>query len=210
MASQCEENKLWELAAGYWETVAAAAFSGYPRTSPRAVIHGAVPTGLIADEQHRNLLELERLKTQLISEQRATLLARQQSAELASQNAQLRPQNESLLEVVCDMAKANKDLQAALIAQSQGRICLREVHRGTVSEVVGAQAEVTYETPDGPLKQVYERKQFVRGKLPEEGDAVEAHVIVVVGQASEAQKEPEETSDLPEFRDRGISGTIRI
>jgi hypothetical protein len=75
---------------------------------------------------------------------------------------------------------------------------------------MGEQVEVTYETLDGPLKQVYDRTQFVPGKVPEEGDAVEAHVIIAVGKGSDAQTESGETSDLPDFRDKGVSGTIRV
>ncbi len=172
------------------------------RSSGGSTLGWSEASGTVEDE-NRTLLEAERLKTQLISERRAVLLARQQNAELAARN-------ESPIEALCDLAKANKDLQAALIAQNEDRVCLREVHRGTVTEILGEQVEVFYETAEGRLKQVYSRDQFAHGRVPDEGDNVQALVIMAVTKRLEAQTEPEETSDLPDFRDKGVSGTIRI
>jgi hypothetical protein len=172
--------------------------------------YGPTVAGYIGAGRGEILLENERLKTQLIAEQRAVLAAREHNAQLSSHISDLNSQSGVLLDGVCELAKANKALQAVLIAKSAGRLCFHEEHLGLVTGALGDQVEVTYETGEGRLKQVYSRAQFIHGKFPQEGDAVEAHVLIAVGKASEAKTESEETSDLPEFRTKGISGTIRI
>jgi len=184
----------------YQEMLAALDVASAPAAS---VYYRSSAAGFIDEAQHKVVLENERLKTQLISERRAVLTAHQRHAQLTSQH-------EVVLEGICELAKANKALQAALIAQAAGRICFHETHSGSVTEILGDQVAVTYETPDGPLKQVYDRTQFMHGKLPEEGDVVEAHVMIAVAKSPDVQKEAEEASDLPDFRDKGTSGTIRI
>lgn len=162
---------------------------------------GASP---IFEDQHRVLLENERLKTQLISEKRALLIARQSEVRLQSEN-------DKLIDGVCELTKVNKILQAVLIAGHQKRVCFHETHVGVVSDSVGEQIEVTYETQDGPLKQIYNRKQFIHQKLPSEGERIEAHVVVAIAPSDESKRSnKDQTSDLPEFKGKGISGTIRL
>lgn len=164
--------------------------------------------GTVSEFPSRDLLiENERLKTQLIEQRRALLLADRSIADL-------RKQNERLVDVVCDATSANKALQGAMLAQREGRLCLHETHRGVVSAVVGEQIEVTYETAEGPLKQIYQRDQFIGSKLPQEGDSVEAHVML----STVLQPKPQEQAgtmgqraeERPDFRTQNTAETIRI
>lgn len=165
---------------------------------PAAAYPGS--SALVFEEQHKVLLENERLKSQLISEQRALLLSRQSEV-------QLQTQNEKLLDGVCELTKVNKALQTVLVSEKQGKICFHEQHVGVVTEIVGDQVEVTYE-PNG-IVQIYHRSQFVHGKLPAEGSRIEAHVIIGATDPIE-HTEVEKESDLPNFAGKGQSGTIRV
>jgi len=181
-----------------------------PKPAGTGMHGGGISTPLIED-RNKALLENERLKSQLMSERRALLAARQRQVELAARNAELTSRNAKLTDAVCDLASTNKALHAALIARHQGRVRIHETHRGVVSEVCGDQVEVTYETAEGPLKQIYHRDQFAQGKLPTEGEAIEAHVMVAASEPKAAnEKELDVTSDLPTFSDRAVSGPLRI
>ena len=87
---------------------------------------------------------------------------------------------------------------------------IMESHRGVVSEVLGNQVEITYETSAGPLKQIYNREQFVGGVIPNEGDNVEAKVTVTVVDHEPNVFEEEFESDIPSFEGRAIKGQARI
>ncbi len=87
---------------------------------------------------------------------------------------------------------------------------IMESHRGVVSEVLGNQVEITYETPAGPLKQIYSREQFVGGTIPNEGDDVEAKVTVTVVDRETNLFEEDFESDIPSFEGRAIKGQARI
>ena len=137
-------------------------------------------------------LENERLKSQLISERRLLLSAQ-------SRGEYLEAQNEKQLEYIGELVKASRAIQAALIGKAQGTIIMHETHRGTATEVEGDEVAVTYETPDGPIEQVYHRSQFVHGDLPEEGDQLEAHVIVTKRRPDPA--EPATELNLAEIED---------
>ena len=100
-----------DLFEGYAKMVVRAGFAPEPQS---IIFYGSGDANWIAEDQNRILLENERLKTQLISEQRAVLQARQH-------NRQLTAQNESLVDGVCILAKANKALQAALVARKPDR-----------------------------------------------------------------------------------------
>src|SRR3989442_845022 len=54
-------------------------------------------------------------------------------------------------------AMAQNLSRAEAFAGCHPRPYIMESHRGVVSEVVGNQVEITYETPAGPLKQIYSR-----------------------------------------------------
>lgn len=60
------------------------------------------------------------------------------------------------------------------------RVLLTDTHYGRVSEVMGEQVEVTYETAQGPIRQIYDRNQFNGGEMPNEGDNIEVKVTVSV------------------------------
>jgi hypothetical protein len=163
------------------------------RGSPRSV-----------GKYNRNLLESERRKSLRMAENRTLLASRTGQEDLASENAALR-------DAVFDLAKANKALQSAIGVHVAGRLCLLEFHRGVVTEIIGEQVEVTYDTPEGPLKQIYNCSQFMNGKIPNEGDRIEASVTVAVIERGQAEGEESNfDNDLPSFKDRATSGPIRI
>jgi hypothetical protein len=86
------------------------------------------------------------------------------------------------------------------------RPILTESNRGVVSDVLGNQVEITYETPAGPIKQIYRIEQFV-GTVPKEGDHVEARVIINV---IDGVPNSDFESDIPSFEGREIKGQVRI
>jgi len=86
------------------------------------------------------------------------------------------------------------------------QLILTESLRGVVSEVLGNQVEITYETRSGPMKQIYNREQFLGGKMPHEGDSVQADLAIWL-----VDREPTRaTSDIPSFEGRSIKGELRI
>src|SRR6266508_1448418 len=89
------------------------------------------------------------------------------------------------------------------------RPSIMETHRGVVSEVMGDEVEITYETPAGPLRQIYSSERFVGG-IPNEGDNVEAKVTVTVVEREPNVFEEEFESDIPSFEGRAIKGQARI
>jgi hypothetical protein len=96
------------------------------------------------------------------------------------------------------------------VAFGPPRPCIIESHRGVVSDVLGNQVEITYETPAGPIKQIYNREQFRGGVIPNEGDDVEAKVTVSVVDRETSEVEEDFESDIPSFEGRGIKGQARI
>ena len=87
---------------------------------------------------------------------------------------------------------------------------IMESHRGVVSEVLGDEVEITYETPAGPLKQIYSKEQFDGGILPNEGVDVEAKVTISVVDRKTSEVEEDFESDIPSFEGRDIKGQVRI
>jgi hypothetical protein len=152
-------------------------------------------------------LENERLKTQMIEQRRALLVARQS-------NDELNKKNDRLVEIVCDLTKSTQALQRALLAKEDSKICLYETHEGVVSEVVGDQIQVTFETENGPLRQVYHRSQFMGKKLPDEGEIVEANVFLSTKFRPRETAAEEEQSQVPgtkaDFRTTTRGETIRV
>ena len=152
----------------------------------------------------------KRAKSQVIAARRTGLSARREAERLASQS-------DKLLGCVSEQAKAIRALQAALIARDAGALCMHETHRGVVTDVEGDEIAVTYETEEGPVEQVYERSQFVDGKVPAVGDAIEAHVLVTRDATNMAGRwaklEAEERADDEEFaafREKRVSGPFSI
>ena len=155
-------------------------------------------------DKDRTFLENERLKSQLMAQRRDLLASQKKQDDLIAQN-------DKLVNAICDLAKINKTLHEVVLARQQARVCLHETHQGVVSDVAGTQLEVTYETSEGVLKQIYDESQFMQGRLPEEGDAIEAHVIVIFANKDEGKnKEADFVSKLPNFRDKAVSGPITL
>ena len=165
------------------------------------------PTAIFEPPRQDLWIENERLKTQLIEQRRAALLA-------SKANGDLRTQYDRLVDVVCDATAANRALQSALIANHEARLCLHETHTGVVSAVIGDQIEVTYETAEGPLKQIYHRDQFMGQKVPQEGESVEAHVMLATVPQSDSQEQAgavgPKSEDRLDFRTQNTTETIRI
>ena len=162
---------------------------------------------LPVDAGNRLILENERLKTQLMVERRTAHLARRKENELFLQHA-------SLIETTRDLAATQKVLTLCLAARADARVCFHEHYSGTVSEIMGEQIVVVYEVDDGePMKQVYDRKQFVADHVPREGDELCAYVFiaqhppgrVLLERSTTAMTEP----DFSGF-DKRVTGDVEI
>lgn len=158
---------------------------------------------VLEDQQHQILLDNERLKTQLIAERRALLAARQSETQLQEEKGKL-------LDTVCELVKLNKSLQESMIGAHQSRICFHEAHRGVVSDSIGDQIEVVFDTKNGEVRQIYDRSQFVCQRMPTEGQKVEAHVFLAIAKEEAEGPHLGAVSDLPEFGPQGITGDIRL
>lgn len=154
---------------------------------------------LRGDAPERNLPQPQDLQTE--NERLQNRVRHLQNDLLAAQES-----NNKLIDVVGEFSKANKAMQAAFDALRGKRICLYETVRGVVTAQESTEVEVTYETPEGETRQIYES-----GRLPREGDTVEAHVMLSVVQAPLPEPAPEEFSGkLSDFIDRGSDDPIEI
>ncbi len=156
---------------------------------------------------HRLILENERLKTQLMSERRTAYVARRKEDELFQQHA-------SLIETAHTLAATQRVLTLTLTARADARVCLHEHYSGTVSEIVGEQIVVVYEADDGePMKQVYDRKQFIADHVPREGDELCAYVFITLHPPGRSLVEHSTTAVTePDFSgfDKGVTGDVEI
>jgi hypothetical protein len=123
-------------------------------------------------------------------------------------------QNRLLTETAHRLATTGEILTSCLTAKHDARVCLHEHYSGTVSEIVGEQIIVVYETQEGEsIKQVYDHKQFVPDRLPREGDEVCAYVFVTRQVYQSALPEPSpRPKDEPDFSgfDKGMVGDVEI
>ena len=131
-----------------------------------------------ADAENDLRLENERLRTELIEKRREVLLLRQELDRANSLQGRL-------VDSVCNLTVGNNAAVQALAAEREGRMCLSETLEGVVSRVLGEDIEITYETEDGPLKQVYAMAQFARGKAPAEGETVRTFAFIAAGMTAE-------------------------
>ncbi len=141
-------------------------------------------------------LENERLRTELIEKRREVLLLRQELA-------RINRLQEKLIDSTCDFARANATAMHALTADRGGRMCLSESLEGVVTRVLGEEIEITYETDDGPLKQIYRAPQFTRQRAPAEGEAVRTFAFIAAETPSETpapESEDEGAADKTDFR----------
>ena len=137
---------------------------------------------------------LTSLKSQYMAEPGAMIAQAQE--DLIEENSRLNKENDTL--------KKENSILRSRIEASQGledeRLCVFEKQTGTVTEKVECQIEVTYELPEGPLKQVYNLDASKGGKSPSEGDLVEARLSLVVVDRP-AQSEADFDSPLQSFED---------
>jgi hypothetical protein len=149
-------------------------------------------------------VESEGLKTQVISLQRELNTTRRNEEYLQAQN-------EKQLEYIGELVKALCDVQGALIASNAGRLCMHVTHSGVVTEMVGDEVAVVFQTEDGELEQVYHRSQFVNQRLPESGDKLEAHVLVSrSAETSPAVKPQDGENEFSAFRTKRVTGPVEI
>lgn len=87
---------------------------------------------------------------------------------------------------------------------------INEVHEGVVTEVIGSQFEVTYETKTGPIKQLYHRDQTVQGIAPSEGSAIRASVTISLITEQDVKKiDLESDAPIPSLKSRAVAGPIK-
>jgi hypothetical protein len=82
-------------------------------------------------------------------------------------------------------------------------MCLSESLDGVVTKALGEEIEITYETKDGPLKQVYSAAQFIRRKAPVEGTAIRTFAFIAAWTTPEtvaAESEDEGAAERDDFR----------
>jgi hypothetical protein len=159
---------------------------------------------VVRDLERRDLLiEQERLKTQLIEQRRAVLLA-------TRTHDGLRKECDKLLDAVCEVTMANKALQDCLIGKHEGRLCLYESTDGVVASVVGNDIEVVYQKGERTFRQIYNKRQFMHAKTPTEGDSVKAHAILCVVPKAVISSENLLESQDADFRKASTRDSIRI
>jgi hypothetical protein len=143
------------------------------------------------------------LKSRLIEQQRALLVANQMIRHLQETYLQIQT-------ILRDAVSANKSLQAALIGKSEGAVCLYERHVGVAAASFGNEIQIVYDTPEGPLKQMYSVSQFMAGKVPECGDSVEAYVLMCVRPFNPEESLPElpKKTNKRNFREKDTTDTV--
>lgn len=126
----------------------------------------------VTQEVEDLLVERERLKAQLRQH-------RLESAEAKRRAEQADERAGELLNLASRLEAANSDMQQALEARQTGKLCLHDKNEGYVSRRLdNDQVAIEFETSDGRVvEQVHHRDQFIDGKLPQEGDRMEAHVL---------------------------------
>lgn len=110
--------------------------------------------------------------------------------------------------------RADHVLRRTLVQRPEARLCMHEKNEGRVVHVGDDGVEVEYETPGGPLTQVYHREQFLGGKLPEEGHHFEAQVFAWswphVPQGIEHLLTPEQIDAISKASEKGTGGARDI
>jgi hypothetical protein len=132
-------------------------------------------------------LKKEWLKSQHMAERRASI------ADSIDRNAWLQEEADKV-------TKATHTLCSMIEAHAREHQCLFEKRSGIVTEKLGDEIEVTFDLPDGPLKQIYRLSQFKGDRLPSEGDMVEARLSLVIVDQPE-RSDSDFDSPLPSFED---------
>jgi hypothetical protein len=153
--------------AGWWLTLSQQSFS---KAGLAEFVLPGYTSGRETVEQSA-IEKNEHLESQLIRAQRELLKHKQR-------NETLEAQTEGQLEWISSQSRTIQALTQALLGTQQHSVRIRDVRSGRVVRVGEDYAEVAYSTPEGRVEHVYDREQFVDGKLPDEGDFVEAHAFV--------------------------------
>jgi hypothetical protein len=153
------------------------------------------------------IIDLKR-ESEALSRENARLRAR--VAELALSQKQSRVRRRRLRERLHEFevrlderAKANDRMQSALIARIEGRLRMCESYQGEVVDVDGDRVVVVYDVKGDVIEQVYERSQFLEGRLPEVGTVLTAYVMAaeVAPQVGEpVPVEDERDDNVPSYR----------
>lgn len=143
-------------------------------SQPGAVLHPETQAQVFLEQKEIEDLRMrcERLRTNLM-EVRFEQIQAKNRAEQADDRAG------KLLDLANKLEAANKDIQKALDARRIGKPCLHDKYEGYVARRLDEHlVAIEFETSDGRVvEQVHHRDQFVDGKLPQEGDRMEAHVL---------------------------------
>lgn len=123
----------------------------------------------VKEERDRLFIENEVLKSR-VSEERRNAARGQREYD------QLKGTLDKMLDQLNERARANDTLQGIVLARDAGHLCMQESYRGAVKHVHGDKVVVVFETEDDPLEQIYDRSQFMDGKVPQPGDRVEVFV----------------------------------
>lgn len=157
--------------------------------------------------EDREFLAEQRYSTQLMAALRTAQLVLREKEDLLRSN-------HTLTESILHLTATGHLLTSCLAAKNDARVCLHEHYSGTVSEILGEQVVVVYEADDGePIKQVYERKQFIAGHEPRRGDELCAYVFITQHSPGRSLTE-QSTPEIPEpdFSgfDEGVTGDVQI
>jgi hypothetical protein len=101
-------------------------------------------------------------------------------------------------------------LSHVVAEKKEGEVVLQESHTGVVVAVLGNEVAVQYRVGDRYIEQVYERGQFVNGKLPNVGDVLEACVLVLRKPIDENRPDRELSDEFGSFQRRGVKGPFKI
>jgi hypothetical protein len=80
--------------------------------------------------------------------------------------------------------------------------------KGVVDSISSTSVAVTYETPDGPFQAHYDPAQFVKSRMPQEGDNVEAIIRLYATRPPKPVKEFK--PNLPRMGHLATKGPIKL
>jgi len=125
---------------------------------------------------------------------------RRAAARATRMHDQLLARFDKLLSSMTDRDKAVHVLQQILLAREAGTLRMFEAHEGRVEQVEGDRVVVVFETDDDIIEQVYERSQFVDGKLPQVGErlTVFVHGAVRPGQTGQGTEQAPKSGEQHE------------
>jgi hypothetical protein len=139
---------------------------------------GRISQSALAAREQGTIRALDITTTHLIAARREVLTSRQQLEWAEQRVRHLESANAKQMDTIDSLVNTSDALQSVFGAAGRGTICMHQSHTGVVTRVIDDEVVVRYDSPDGPLEQVYDRSQFSKGQVPAEGDAVEARVFM--------------------------------